>query len=243
MSKKNRIRLFAKEPLESGGFYHADESQTHYLKNVMRQKIGDEIFLFDGKNGEFECRICEMPKKETIIKVGKKIFEFEQSPDIWLLFGALKKENTNIVFTKAVELGARKIIPLKTEYSQNINLKKERVKSQIIEAAEQSRRQDLPDVADLTTFDELIKNWDEKRHLIYLNETGDGQSFAQNTAKMSAPAAVLIGPEGGFSKKELEILKKLPYSVNISLSKRILRAETAAIAAMSCWQAFCGDWK
>lgn len=243
MSKKNRIRLFAKEELKEGDFYHTDESQAHYLKNVMRLKIGDTLFLFDGQNGEFECKIFQISKKEIVVKIGQKVFDFEKSPDIWLIFAMLKKENTDLVVQKAVELGASKIIPLQTEYCTRFNLKKERVRAQIIEAAEQSRRQDLPAFEDLMTFDELIEKWDQNRRLVYLNETGDGQGFALVADKMLPPAAVLIGPEGGFSKKELEILKKLKYTVNVSLSKRILRAETAAVAALACWQAFCGDWK
>lgn len=243
MSQKNRIRLMIPFMLETGKTYSADVSQTHYLINVMRLKKGDLFFAFDGQNGEFSCTIDEVQKKQLSFKVGNKAFEFEKSPDIWLLFAPLKKENTDTVIQKAVELGASKIIPVKTEYTQHVCIKKERCLAQITEAAEQSRRQDIPLLDDLTTFDDLINHWNPQRRLIYLNESGDGQTFAQLVNRLSAPAAVFIGPEGGFSQKELEILQKLSYSINVSLPKRILRAETAAISALSCWQAFVGDWK
>lgn len=243
MSQKNRIRLMMPYPLQTGAVCRADEAQTHYLKNVMRLKKGDRFFAFDGQSGEYECVIDNIGKKELSFTVIKKAFEFEKCPDIWLLFAPLKKENTDMVIQKAVELGASKIIPVKTEYTQHASVKKERYRAQIIEAAEQSRRQDIPTLDDLTGFDDLIKNWNHERRLIYLNESGDGQTFAQLSDKLSAPAAVFIGPEGGFSQKELEILQKLSYSINISLPKRILRAETAAVSALSCWQAFAGDWK
>lgn len=243
MSKKNRIRLFAYTPLEKGGIYIANEAQTHYLKDVMRLVVGQQVFLFDAINGEFESRICEISKKSLTLEVENKVFDFEKSPDIWLLFAPLKKENNDIVVQKAVELGVSKIIPVQTEYTTNTNIKIERVRAQIIEAAEQCRRQDIPTIEDLISLSNLLQNWPQKRKLVYLNETGDGCSFQSISQKMKEPVAFLIGPEGGFAKKELEFLKSLSYSVSVTLGKRILRAETAAIAAISCWQAFCGDWK
>jgi len=243
MSKKNRIRLYVDTPLKEGVCYKATDNQAHYLKNVMRLNIGDEVFLFDGQNGEFFASVLEISKKELVLSVQRKVFDFEKSPDIWLLFAPLKKENTDFVIQKAVELGASKIVAVKTDYTNVSALKEERIKTQIVEAAEQCRRQDVPTFQNVTDFEKIIEAWPEGRKLIYLNETGDGQTFWAAAKKMLSPAALLIGPEGGFSKKELEILKKLPYSVNVSLPKRILRAETAALTALACWQAFCGDWK
>lgn len=243
MSKKNPVRLFAYTSLETGGVYVPNEAQTHYLKDVMRMELHNSVFLFDGKNGEFESHICEISKKSLTLKVDRKTSDFQKSPDIWLLFAPLKKENTDIVVQKAVELGVSKIIPVQTEYTSNANIKIERIRAQTVEAAEQCRRQDIPTIENLISFHDLLKNWPQKRKLVYLNETGDGRSFQSMSSEMKEPVAFLIGPEGGFAKKELEILKSLPYTVNITLGKRILRAETATIAAISCWQAFCGDWK
>lgn len=243
MSKKNRIRLYSFQALECGDFYAPSEAQGHYLKNVMRLKEGDEVFLFDGQNGEFKTTVFETGKKNLSLKIENKVADFCRSPDVWLLFAPLKKENTDLVIQKAVELGVRKIVPVMTEFATRVNLKTERIQTQMIEAAEQSRRQDVPEAESLKNFDEVLKNWPKERKLIYLNETGDGRFFDEAAADLKAPAALFVGPEGGFSKKELEILKNLPYTYSVTMGKRILRAETAAIAALSCWQAFCGDWR
>ena len=243
MSKKNRIRIFSNEPLFEGLSYTPTEAQTHYLKNVMRLKSGDEVFLFDGKNGEFQGSVSDIKKNTMQIQINTKISKYEKSPDVWLLFAPVKKEQTDIIVQKAVELGVSKIIPIQTEYTMKTHIKYERVQTQIIEAAEQSRRTDLPEFSEIIGFEKILQNWPSGRKLIYMDETGSGNSFFAMFKKLQEPAALLIGPEGGFSKKELEILKKLPYTQGISLGKRILRAETAAIAALSCWQAFCGDWR
>jgi len=243
MSTKNRIRLFADTPLKKGEPYVCTPPQVHYLQNVMRKNVGDTVFLFDGINGEFEGAIAQISKKSIIIDVQKKIFDFQASPDVWLLFAPLKKENTDIVVQKAVELGVSRLLPVQTEYTAVSKIKIERLQSQIIEAAEQSRRQDLPQIEPLADLQDVLLKWKKSRKLIYLDETGDGSSFAAQNQFMDAPVAFLIGPEGGFSKKELEILKNMSYTVGISLGSRILRSETAAIAALSCWQALKGDWK
>ena len=243
MSKKNRIRLFSYEILYENASYVPSDAQIHYLKNVMRLTLDDEVFLFDGQNGEFRSVVADISKKSLMLQVQKKVYDFEKSPDIWLVFAPLKKENTDIVLQKAVELGVSKIMPVQTEYATKIQIKKERAELQITEAAEQSRRQDVPELLKTVSFDEMIKQWPENRKLIYLNETGKGMAFSAVASELKEPVALLVGPEGGFSKKELEILEKLPYTLSVTLGKRILRAETAAIAALSCWQAFCGDWR
>ncbi len=243
MSKKNRIRLMAYTPLQSGGIYETTEPQAHYLKDVMRLKVGDDVFLFDGINGEFSANIAQINKKSVILNINQKVADFQKSPDVWLLFAPLKKDNTDIVIQKSVELGVSKIIPVQTEYTSNAGIKLERMRAQVIEAAEQSRRTDLPEILSPITLEKLLEKWDKKRTLVYLNETGAGQSFIDASKKMSAPVAFLVGPEGGFSLEEFEMLKSLPYTLSLALGPRILRAETACLAALSCWQAFCGDWK
>lgn len=243
MSKKNRIRLFAFQELETGLTYTPSEAQNHYLKNVMRLKSGDEVFLFDGLHGEFKSIVYETGKKSLSLKIQEKILNFEKSPNLWLVFALLKKENTDIVLQKAVELGVSKIIPVQTEYTVKQAFKADRAQTQVIEAAEQSRRLDVPKLENLTNFSDLLDNWPADRKLIYLNETGQGSYFFDIQKSLKEPVALFVGPEGGFSKKELEILKKLPYTHSVTLGKRILRAETACISALACWQAFCGDWR
>lgn len=243
MSQKNRIRLYITDELKTNKMYDCSAEQTHYLINVMRQGIGGKIYVFNGKDGEFEAFISAVSKKSCTLTLGKKYALFEKSPDIMLMFTPLKKDNLDFVVQKAVELGARYLQPIITEYTNAPKLKSERLKAQIIEAAEQSRRLDLPELLPIQNLSKILQDWDKSRNLLYFDETGKGLTFAQASKNMSSKAALLIGPEGGFSEKEFEILRKLSYTQAISLGKRILRAETAAIAALSCWQAFCGDWR
>lgn len=241
LSKKNRIRLFADVDLPVGGQIELSAAQSHYLLNVMRRQTGDEIFVFNGRDGEFECVLDQCAKKSCLLKVIRKKYDFEKSPDIWLLFAPLKKENTDFVLEKAVELGASRILPVVSEFTVHSALKTERCNAQIIQAAEQCRRQDVPLFESPKPLFNVLENWPKDRKLIYLNETEDKSTFLSQKENLKAPAALLIGPEGGFSQKELEKLKKMPYTCSVSLGKRILRAETAVVASLACWQLLCGD--
>lgn len=243
MSKKNRIRLYVQSPLKEGENISCFDDTHHYLINVMRRRLGDEVYVFNGQDGEFCSTICAINKKDCVLKLGKQVHLFSAAPDVWLLFAPLKKDNTDFVVAKAVELGVSKIVPVMTEYTSSDKIRLERLEAQAIEAAEQSRRQDVPEVAPLVALNSLLAAWPADRKLIYLDETGFGSTAAEVLPKCSAPAALLVGPEGGFSEKELEFLRNLEYTHGMSLGKRILRAETAAVAALACWQAFCGDWK
>lgn len=243
MSKKNRIRLFTEEKLITGTKIACTVNQAHYLQNVMRVKLNDEVYIFNGKDGEFCAKLIETGKKSCVLLVTEKFKNFEPCPDIWLLFAPLKKENNDFTIQKAVELGVTKIIPVITEYTSNSKIRTERLNLQMIEAAEQCRRVDLPQAEEPIKLSDLLNNWDKGRKLLYMDETGAGNTAGELLPQCSAPAAILIGPEGGFSEKELETLRKLPYTYGISLGKRILRAETAAISALALWQTFCGDWQ
>ncbi|MBQ2811300.1 MAG: 16S rRNA (uracil(1498)-N(3))-methyltransferase [Alphaproteobacteria bacterium] len=243
MSKKNRIRIYVETDLKENTEVVCDEKQAHYLLNVMRLKIGDEVYAFDGKNGEFCCHIANVGKKNCVLKVAQKFCDFFESPDLWLLFAILKKDNTDFVVEKATEIGVKKIVPVITDYTSNSKPRDERLKTLVVEASEQSRRQDLPQVEECMTLKELLRMWDKSRKLIYLDESLSSQSAIVQMPKCESPAAILVGPEGGFSQKELEILRSLDYSYGVSLGKTILRAETAAVAALSLWQALAGHWQ
>lgn len=242
VSKKNRIRIYLNVPLAEGAEVVCPESQAHYLLHVMRLATGAEVFVFNGRDGEFRAQISAAGKKNCHLKIVGKFCDFCRSPDVWLLFAPLKKDNTDFVVAKAVELGVSKIVPVATEFSAVAKIRSGRLESQIIEAAEQCRRQDIPVLASLTPLREVLAAWPVGRRLIYLDESGQSGTVGANMGRCPAPAAVLCGPEGGFSEKELEYLRKLPYTCGISLGARILRAETAAVAALACWQAWCGDW-
>lgn len=209
----------------------------------MRLGIGCDVYLFNGKDGEFRAEVAETGKKSCTLLIAEKMREFEPCPDIWLIFAPLKKENNDFAIQKAVELGVSKIIPVITEYTSNSNARPERLRLQIIEAAEQCRRVDVPELAEPIKLAGLLKTWNENRKLLFLDETGAGKTAGEILPHCPAPAAILTGPEGGFSEKELENLRNLPYTCGISLGKRILRAETAALSALSLWQAYCGDWQ
>ncbi len=243
MSKKNRIRIYISTQLEVGGVIACLPEQAHYLVNVLRVKAGDEVYVFNGRDGEFGTIVTALGKKECRLEVKSKYQEFAQSPDVWILFAPLKKDNTDWVIEKATELGVSKICPVITEYTNAAKVRPERLRAQIIEAAEQSRRQDIPELKETESLQHVLQNWQSGRKLFYLDETGGGAGIAGVLKNNAGPAAFLVGPEGGFSEKELEILQESKYTCAITLGKRILRAETAVVSALSCWQAVCGDWK
>lgn len=238
-----KIRLFINTSLTQNDQLTLDEKKSHYLTNVMKQKSGDTILCFNGKDGEFLCEIIEPHKKHCQISVLKQTQKIFASPDLWLLFAPLKKDNTDFVIEKATELGISRIIPTITKHTNSEKVRIDRLQAQSIEAAEQSRRLDIPKIIEATPLEKLLENWDISRTLYYMDETHNGNNLYQTFIKAQTPAAILIGPEGGFDEKELKLLRKLSYTIPVDMGTRILRAETAAIAAISCWQAICGDWR
>ena len=208
---------------------------------MLRLRVGDEFFVFDGSSGEYKAEITDLNKRAVTALLTEKVCEMQKSPDIWLLFAPLKKDKTDIVVQKATELGVRKIIPVQTAYTNAEKVRTERFELQAAEAAEQCRRLDIPDISAALSLDKALENWDNERTLFFLDERGLGKKVRE-TMLNSPKAAVLVGPEGGFSLAEAEKLRKLPFVKSISLGSRILRAETAVIAALSCWQSINGDW-
>lgn len=237
------FRLYIKEELDLNKIVFLNENQTHYLKNVVKYSVGDTIACFDNKNGEFACEILELNKKTTRLEVMKKIKDFTRSPDVWLLFAPLKKDNTDFVVQKATELGCRKIFPIITKYTITSNVKLERYIAQSIEASEQCRRTDLPEVLAPKDIKSVLNSWDDSRILFFMDESLNSDNFL-NVLKEnpSQKVAILIGPEGGFSDDELSLLRALPFCKGATLGPRILRAETAVLASLSCWQLISGDW-
>ncbi len=236
------VRLYYKESLNDiGQIVEFDEKQSHYLSNVLRLRAGDLVYLFDGKNGEYKAELTEINKKNVRAVLREKSRKMQCSPDIWLLFAPLKKDKTDMVVQKAVELGTSRIIPVQTAFTNAEKVRLERYEAQAIEAAEQCRRLDLPEISKVQTLDKVLENWDADRILFFLDERGAGGKITEAMPECKK-AAIIIGPEGGFSESEAQKLRSLPFVKSISLGQRILRAETAAIAALSCWQAINGDW-
>lgn len=246
MKKKSFIRLFVDFPLEVGKVLPLSDAQSHYLIHVMKLGLHDNVLVFDGQNGEFLAFVTQISKKEVILSVLEKTRAFCSCPDIWLLFAPLKKDQTDFVVQKATELGVARIMPVITQFSITEKAKTERFKAQAIEACEQCRRLDVPTICEPIQLLKLLDNWDKGRTLFFLDETRQAQSVSQvfSWAKEQNihHAALLVGPEGGFSAEELDMLRALKFAKGVALGPRILRAETAAAAALACWQAMCGDW-
>ncbi len=242
MKNQTKIRIFAGCRLEEGREALIAEEASHYLCNVMRLKTGDKIICFNGSDGEFAAEITNANKKQTALKILKLLRKPKPAPNIWLLFAPLKKDRTDFLIEKAVELGAAKLVPVVTDYAITDKIRADRIQAQIIEAAEQCERLDIPELAPVIKLEALLNNWDSKRKLYFMDERGKGKPCA-DAFEPQCPAALLIGPEGGFSDKEADILYKSEFVQPVSLGPRILRAETAAAAALAVWQAVAGDWK
>lgn len=237
------FRLYTEQELQINNTIELEEDKTHYLKNVVKYQIGDQILCFDNKNGEFTCQIIDLGKKKSSLKVLHKNKDKYICPDIWLLFAPLKKDKTDFVIEKATELGCRKIIPTITKYTITNNIKTSRYIAQSIEAAEQCRRTDIPEINKPEELTTLLKNWQNDRILYFMDETLQSNSFLKILQENpTTKAAILIGPEGGFSEEELSLLRQYPFCKGATLGPRILRAETAVAASLSCWQLISGDW-
>lgn len=243
MPKTSKTRIFADVDLSADSIIELNAEQSHYLLAVMRMQSGDKLLVFNNRDGEFECTLLPSTKKTAVLQINCQTRGFESVPDVWLIFAPLKKDRTDFVVEKATELGAAKIIPVITRYTISDKIKIERWRAQTIEAAEQSRRVDLPQINEPVNLNKLLENWDHHRQLYFMDETGFGKDISGAFSPSQKSVALLIGPEGGFSEEELVLLRSKSYAQSVSLGKRILRAETAALSALSCWQAICGDWK
>lgn len=242
MKNQAKIRIFVDNRLKEGLDVQIAEEASHYLCNVMRLKNGDKIICFNGTDGEFVAEIVNANKKQTTLKIIKLLRQPKPMPDIWLLFAPLKKDRTDFLIEKAVELGAARLVPVITDYAITDKIRADRIQAQIIEAAEQCERLDIPELAPAIKLETLLNNWDCRRKLYFMDERGQGRPCA-DAFEPQGSAALLIGPEGGFSDKEADILYKSKFVKPVSLGPRILRAETAAAAALAVWQAVAGDWK
>lgn len=236
MAEKSSIRLYVDAPLEAGAAVPLDRGQSHYLVNVMRQTVGAPVSLFNGRDGEWQGEITAADKKAAFVSVVSRVRPQEPAPDVWLLFAPLKKDRTDFLIEKATELGASKLVPVTTQFTQSSRLNTERARATAVEAAEQSRRLTVPEVSEAVTLNHVLADWPEDRRLIFLDESGHGAPLAEVLAGNTGALAFLIGPEGGFAPGELDALRNLTFSVAADLGPRILRAETAAAAALAIRQ-------
>jgi 16S rRNA (uracil1498-N3)-methyltransferase len=239
---KSAPRLFVAGPLSAGAALCLEGPQAHYLTKVMRLSVGDAVFLCDDMTGEWLARVTECGKRDIILVAETLTRPREEVPDFTLCAALLKKPHFDLVLEKATELGAARVLPVITRRCVADKLNAERARAIVTEAAEQCARTALPQVAEPVKLEALLKDWDAKRALFFADETG-GEPSAAAFAAIKGPAAVLIGPEGGFDQGERAAIRALHQAHPISLGPRILRGETAAIAATALWMAVCGDWK
>lgn len=234
-------RLFVEPALSAGELRRIDGPQGHYLASVMRLKTGDPVKLFDDATGEWLGVATEVRKRDVTLELREKLREREAVPDLWLCAAPIRKGRIDWVAEKACELGVARLAPVLTRRAVVDKLNLDRLRSHMIEAAEQCGRTALPELAEPAKLSALLKDWPAERVLFFADETGGAPALEAMRAR-SGPAAILIGPEGGFDAEEREAIRAVPQAVGISLGPRILRAETAAAAAVSLWMGAAGDW-
>ncbi|AFX98328.1 RNA methyltransferase family protein [Candidatus Endolissoclinum faulkneri L2] len=243
---KNGIetRLYVNSSLNGVEIFSLKQKQVHYLKNVLRLGLGDEVALFNGYDGEWRAKIIKVARQSADLCIVEQTREQSDEPDVWLAFAPIKRNRINFTVQKATELGVMLLWPVITHRTivNRINIK--RMRSNVIEASEQSNRLTIPKVCELDNFNNLIDSWPIDRAMIVANETGGtpiAEMISMDVDFSMKKVGFLIGPEGGFAKLELELLSKLPFAKHVSLGKRLLCADTSALAVLAIWQAllFC----
>jgi 16S rRNA (uracil1498-N3)-methyltransferase len=238
------IRLFIPHDLAAGAELALDPGQSRYLAAVMRQGVGDEVLLFNGRDGEWRAAISAVTKRAVAVRAERLERPQAVGPDLDLVIALVKRGRLETIVEKAAELGARRVRPVVTERTNADRARTDRLSAIATEAAEQTGRLDVPAIVEPVKLEALIAGWEPGRRLLFCDEAGDARPILQALAGETAgPWAVLIGPEGGFSPQERERLRALDYATPASLGPRILRADTAAISALTLWQAALGDWR
>ncbi len=230
-------RLYVDLPLAVGAVLTLPVPQSHYLAQVMRREAGDAVRLFDDRSGEWAARVVNAGRKSVVVNVETLLRPRETVPDLWLCAAPIKRGRIDWVAEKACELGVARFVPVLTRRTVVDKLNLERLRAHMIEAAEQCGRTALPELAEPVTLAALLAGWPPERALIFADEEG-GLPLAE--VAPPAPAAILIGPEGGFDDAERAAIRVLPQAVAVTLGPRILRADTAAVAAVAVWQAVRG---
>lgn len=236
-----KIRLYVEHPLGESQTVPLSREQAHYLFGVMRLGIGAGVLVFDGETGEWLAEVVEAGKRGGALRVLQHMRPLQMPPDLWLVFAPIKKARTDFIVEKAAEMGAARIVPIQTEYTNAGRIQRDRLQAHAIEAAEQCGGTAVPEVDELVKFTRLLDHWEPARQIMFCDEAKVATSTT--LPSLSGPWAILIGPEGGFSEAERNRLHGLEYAHAVSLGPRILRADTAAVAAMTLWQSALGDWR
>ena len=248
LRQRPKIRLYVESGLAAGGAVALTPEQAHYLHAVMRQGPGDEVALFNGRDGEWRARIDTIGKNKASLVPMEATAVQEGSPDLWLVFAPIKRARIDFLAEKATELGVSRLVPVITRHTAVERVNVGRLRANAVEAAEQTGRLDVPTVDEPVALDALLGRWPAGRRLLVLDETGGGRPIVAAAQSLLAdgaavpPCAILVGPEGGFAEDELVRLRALPFVITAGLGPRLLRSDTAALAALACWQAAAGDW-
>jgi 16S rRNA (uracil1498-N3)-methyltransferase len=237
------IRLHVPQPLSAGAAVLPTLDQSRYLTQVMRLKAGDALLVFNGVDGEWRCVIAEALKKGVVLRAEEQARSQTTGPDVHLLIAVVKKAALEFAVEKATELGAARIGLVTTRRTQGDRVRIDRLDAIAVESAEQTGRLDVPAIDLPAKLEALLDGWDPSRRLMFCDETGGAPAMTALAAAGPGPWAILIGPEGGFAPEERARLRTLPFTTAVSLGPRVLRADTAATAALTLWQAAVGDWE
>lgn len=246
MSRRPATRLYLCEPLAAGAAVELALGQAHHLRSVLRLAPGAAVAAFNPQDGEWLCRIAELGRNRTSLVVERRLrpAEGEGEGDLWLLFAPIKRARLDWLVEKATELGVAALMPVWTQHTQSERVNLDRLRAHAVAAAEQCGRLSVPELHPPQPLDAVMAGWPADRRLFLCDETGAGAPIADAAAQSGAgPAALLTGPEGGFAERELASLGKLPFVTRVGLGPLVLRADTAALAALSAYQAIAGNWR
>ena len=239
---KTTARLFVDQELSAGAEVALSAEQSHYLGTVLRIAAGDTVHIFNGRDGEYLAHVAQVLKRSIVLRCEILRSDAKPPPDIDYLFAPLKHTRLDYLVQKATELGARRLRPVITSrtIAERVNL--DRMRANVVEAAEQCNLVYVPEVLEPQSLNQVIRQWADGRALIYCDEVAQQADPVIALQALALPAAILVGPEGGFTIEERTMLKALPYVTALSLGPRIMRADTAAVAILALTQAVLGDW-
>lgn len=237
----SKVRLYVDHPLKEGQTVPLSRDQANYLFAVMRLPVGTVLSLINGVDGEWDAQVVEGNKRGGILLCSVQTKPLQMPPDLWLLFAPIKKARTDFIVEKAAEMGAARICPVQTDFTNADRLRQDKLQAHAREATEQCGGTFVPEVAGLEKLSAVLDGWNATRRLMFCDEAMLGQASTL-TPDLRGAWAILIGPEGGFSDAERTRLHGLAYAHPVSLGPRILRADTAAVAALTLWQHALGDW-
>jgi 16S rRNA (uracil1498-N3)-methyltransferase len=238
-----KTRLYVTGDLGAKVAVTLDEGQAHYLLHVMRAQTGNRVLLFNGRDGEWLAEIVNLAKRGVTVRCLTRTQPQRDGQDIWLAFAPVKKTPSDYLVQKATELGASVLLPVFTRRTIVSRVNAERMAANAVEAAEQSARLSVPDIRGIVPLDRLLASWPRERRLFFCDEGGDAKPLAGAARDVGGPTGILTGPEGGFDPSEREMLRGLPFVTPVTLGPRILRADTAALAALAIWQSVAGDFQ